>query len=243
MSYKWIFCGGMPRSGSTLQYQIVSELVEYDSKGARLGWQPPDKINDFIIQKEDDNKCFQGFNVLKTHVCTDVLKGRAIRNQAEIFYCYRDVRDVIVSQSRKFGKTIDELLDCNFLQSIIDQHKEWTSLPNIITSSYNDLRYNLYNELTRYAEILKLEVSLSARNHIFNQLSFDNQKRNLGASSLSSNSNLSSYKSDKYDSRTLLHINHITDGGSGYWINELTNEQAQSIERVAKKWLANNNFL
>ena len=40
-----IFCAGMYRSGSTLQYQVASELVEKNKLGKRVEWK---EINSLV---------------------------------------------------------------------------------------------------------------------------------------------------------------------------------------------------
>ena len=40
----WVFCCGMQRSGSTLQYQIAARLVEQAGLGQRLEWVEPGRF-------------------------------------------------------------------------------------------------------------------------------------------------------------------------------------------------------
>jgi len=87
---KLIFSAGMPRSGSTLLYNILRLILE-EQYGDDLthGW-------------VEDLKTIPGKKVflIKTHSLD--LHDR--RRASKIFYTFRDIRDVMVSRWKKFDK-------------------------------------------------------------------------------------------------------------------------------------------
>ena len=62
----WIFCCGMRRSGSTLQYQLTARIVEEEGIGKRVEWVKP---ADFPVLREK-YKDYEGLKVFKSHIYT-----------------------------------------------------------------------------------------------------------------------------------------------------------------------------
>ena len=62
----YIDCVGMMRSGSTLQYNIVAEILELKEIGKRLGWEHHEEFHK-IKEKYINEK----YNVFKNHFLTD----------------------------------------------------------------------------------------------------------------------------------------------------------------------------
>ena len=52
----WVFCCGMQRSASTLQFQIAAELVERAGLGERVGWVRPEQFPRLLDKHGSDGK-------------------------------------------------------------------------------------------------------------------------------------------------------------------------------------------
>ena len=67
-----IICAGMARSGSTVQYQIVCEIIESLSLGMTIGWvEVPSK--EFLDNLENVAFRKDKFLVIKSHNCSNLL--------------------------------------------------------------------------------------------------------------------------------------------------------------------------
>jgi len=100
----WIFCGGMNRSGSTVQYQITARLVEEAKLGKRVEWV---KSSDFPVLRDKyahDNQ----WKVFKAHSCTNTIQAEFQQQNAMGVYIYRDVRDVFVSVMYRQATTFEQ---------------------------------------------------------------------------------------------------------------------------------------
>lgn len=86
-----VVSAGMPRSGSTLLYNIIREILGQRFKNLASGW--IDDINQF--PKGDSY-------LIKTHWISKYLIWRS----KYIFYTFRDLRDVAVSAQRKFDRPV-----------------------------------------------------------------------------------------------------------------------------------------
>jgi len=120
----WIFCGGMPRSGSTLQFHLTAHLVEHAGRGTRVEWVRPEEFPCL----RDKYAEHDGWKVFKTHVCTAEVQAEFEALNAKGVYVFRDVRDVVVSRMRKGGQTFDRLWEGKFLDRLLTSFDRWTSL-------------------------------------------------------------------------------------------------------------------
>src|SRR5512138_2281267 len=97
----WIFCGGMIRAGSTLQYQIASELIERLGLGRRTGYLPPAE-HAWVLGARP----VAGLSTFKTHELTEQVARQCRQSDAVALYIYRDLRDVVSSLQQKRARAI-----------------------------------------------------------------------------------------------------------------------------------------
>lgn len=105
-------CNGMPRAGSTLQYNVARRLVEKTGAGRGEAFVTADENHPKRIETgrltewaTDDR-----WHVAKTHEVFDALPQLLATGRARVLYIYRDLRDVAVSIERAFGASGDELM-------------------------------------------------------------------------------------------------------------------------------------
>lgn len=109
----WVFCGGMSRSGSTLQFQLTAHIVESVNLGKRIGWIEPGEFED--LRRRDD--VGKEWRVVKTHICTPSMIEEFEAGRAKGIYVFRDIRAVVVSAMRQFSKTYDTLINERFVDA------------------------------------------------------------------------------------------------------------------------------
>ena len=102
----------MNRGGSTLQYQIVAEIIESNNLGIALGWIGiPDRTTlttlDNIARRQDK------YAVVKCHQYTTEASAYIEAGKAKGVYIYRDLRDVVVSMGHKFFDSLDSAIENN----------------------------------------------------------------------------------------------------------------------------------
>ncbi len=74
----WVFCCGMYRSASTLQFQIATWLVKDAGVGQQVGWID---AKGFSEVRDSYANC-TGLKVVKVHLCTDPMISEFMQNQA-----------------------------------------------------------------------------------------------------------------------------------------------------------------
>jgi Sulfotransferase domain len=228
----WILACGMIRSGSTLQYQIAAELVEQSGAGYRISWVPEAEFP--LI--ENRHRDLPGHKVFKAHTVTPDFERLCREHDARVLYSYRDLRDVATSASRKFGLTIDELLERGWFDQAIADGARWRLLPRVLVSRYEDFAADIKGEVDRIACFLDLSLSRARIEEIANMLSMEKQRRRIdeavhGVGAVASSGTVC------FDPHSLLHHNHINEGEIGGWRKLPIECRARLMERYGW-WLA-----
>lgn len=229
----WIFCGGMSRSGSTVQYQIVSKLVEDSGLGKRIGWVYP---NDFPTVR-DKYSNFKGWKVIKSHVCTNEMVEELETNFRGV-YIYRDLRGVFLSLMMKDNVSFNNIWFNRIVDKAVDNYYRWTDLNGMMISRYNELIEDMSGEVAKIASHLEIEISMDRCQQIADEFSIKEQKKRI--------ENISDSEINErniVDSTSLLHGNHISNGAVDSWRDLLKPKQIAMIERRYSEWLENNSYV
>lgn len=229
----WIFCCGMPRSGSTLQFQITAHLVEEAGLGKRVETVRPQDFGKHRKQYAIE----PGWKVFKAHTCTDKMQKEFHRDNAIGVYVYRDLRDVVLSTMRKSEKTFEELWDMGFLEDRFEEYRKWTSLPRVLVSKYETVIADLPAEVRRISLHLGLAVSEDSCHRLAVAYSLERQKERIAESIKNGDLRAGVVKGIFYNPVTNLHTNHIYEGVIGGWKQVLSAAQIKRLETKAGDWL------
>lgn len=232
----WIFCAGAKRSGSTLQYNLVSMVVECGNKGTRIPYYKPEKFSAVKRIYSESNS----IKVFKTHKLTKEIYSEIKRNKAIVFYCYRDIRDVLVSF---FNKGWLNRKSCNiekFVNGYLRDYYIWNrSDITVYARRYEDFAFNIREEAHYIASILGIELTNEQVENIYNTLNIDVIERNQD---LLESEMIQKEYSQKFSKDTLIHTNHINDGRHLQFIDKLERDQILRIEAIAWRWLLDHNY-
>lgn len=229
----WIFCCGMQRSGSTLQFQLTAQLVETAGLGKRVEWVKPERFSKLRKQLAAE----PSWKVFKIHVCTDKMAKEFYRDNAIGVYTYRDLRDVFVSTMRKYERSFDDLFASDFLDDCLEQYRRWTTLPHVLTAKYEEMISNLPAEVERLASHLGITLRAEVYRQIADEHSLARQKERIDETIKHGDLREGVVKGMFYNPVTNLHTNHIHEGAIGGWKEVLSREQARCIEAKAADWL------
>jgi hypothetical protein len=234
----WVFCCGMQRSGSTLQFQLTAHLVEAARLGRRVEWVRPGDFPNLRDQLAPE----PGWKVFKIHVCTPEMAAEFNRNNAMGVHTYRDLRDVFVSTMRKYQQTFEDLMAGGFLALCLEQHQQWTGLPRVLATKYEDMIANLPAEVERLAAHLGIAVGADTCRQIAEEHSIDRQRARIEESARTGDLREGILKGMFYNPVTNLHTNHIHEGAVGAWAHVLSPAQVQRLEAEAGDWLVEHGY-
>jgi hypothetical protein len=235
----WVFCCGMYRSASTLQFQITTELVKQAGIGQQVGWIDADRFAEVRSRYDQDT----GLKVIKVHKCTDSISAEFIKTNAIGIYTYRDVRDVYASMMKQRHKSFEFLWNEGFLESCLDNYRKWTNLPNVLVSRYKEIIADPTHEVERIANHLHIKTNAEACGKIARSYTIEVQQERISAFKqklLQLQRSPTDHREifDYHDNNTLLHMNHIDSIKTGRWKDDLSSNEVEQIERTVKDWCA-----
>jgi FkbM family methyltransferase len=225
-----VICAGMPRAGSTLQYNLVRLLTEQYLGGRAGGWQESyeafaERFPKYASPEGDD----QAPLVIKVHEF-DARFARLVDppGRGRVFYIYRDLRDALVSSTRQFGYPLDDSIAAR-AQHWIECGEQWCSLIQVTISRYEYLMLETEREVRRYARALGLELAEEHVGKIVEACSVSRMRSRA--------SKLEGGGPGCYDQEYLVHPRHVADGRWGRWQREMAPAQRRAVRKAAGCWL------
>jgi hypothetical protein len=233
----WIFCGGMLRSASTLQYQIASEIVEFYGLGERVTWYPHEEHQKII----DAQNAFSHYKVFKSHSYSTQINQEFKKRNALGLYIFRDIRDVLSSMKEKNGCDYSDDQIATMTKQLMKNHFLWTESGHTYVSKYEIVLSDLVSEIRNIANHLDVAVDEHFATNMASQLSLENQKNAIAACA-DSPSIVTVNAHNRYDPHSLLHLNHISSGKVGRYKENLSFKQIGIINDLAQFWLLSNGY-
>lgn len=227
----WVFCCGMNRSGSTLQYQLTVALVEYTGMGRGLGFVTPCQFNTIYHDTESSD----GLLVVKCHEYFETARILLVNEKAKALCIHRDIRDVAVSYMKFREVSFWPMLARGILEDTLRNNRLWRSTENCFVTRYEDMQADLAGEVKRIASFLNVSISDHGATRIAAEHSLERNKQRLGKET--AQQVVPAVSSAGYNVKTLMFPNHISSGAIGQWKHALSNFQIAVMEYVAEEWM------
>ncbi len=234
-----IICCGMPRSGSTWQYQIVSGLVEKFRVGRRIGFLPAE----VYLKSTHATTKTQEFLVLKCHDYHPYFGQLCQDGLAKTIYSFRDIREVALSIAWKLGISILETIHGDALQHAIDSYYLWTATPNILIQRYEAFTSQPQKAILEISSHIGLTLSERDASQLAQNFSKDTNR--IYVEKFKNSLLTQGIEPEKdylmYDQHSLLHWNHIRPESTKRW-QDLDPEELQEMSLVVQQWLLDTGF-
>lgn len=205
-----VLSAGMKRSGSTWLFNAARVLLEQqleDASGLSAGW-----IDDVqhLPRKQ--------MNLWKLHEYDQDL----VDQSDIILFCFRDLRDVLASQERKFGSKPS----LSSAKALVDSHQAWQAEADL-TLKYEDMISNTAQALGDLAQVLNVTAAgLGDIEHEITALDFDSPGS----------------KNERYNLKNLYHRGHVTHGGIKTWQDQISPELIKSLETEFRDWFLTHDY-
>lgn len=230
----WVFAGGMFRSGSTLQFQLVSEMIERAGLGRRMDWSMPDEFGTLADDVGETDELL----VYKTHVCKHPMRERLRDGRARAVGAHRDLRDVLVSGAQKAGVEPTVAYCEEMTRGCLACAEGWPEVASYREWSYERITRDTASVCGEMAEHLGVPCSRSLAEELAASYSPDEQGKRIARAATSGGMVRAV---EGYDTvhmeRELLHPNHLQDGRTGKWRDILSDEAVRVVEAIAGEWL------
>jgi predicted O-methyltransferase YrrM len=239
----FLICCGMYRACSTWQYLVVSELVETQGLGQRLGFLDAVTFSHVRHSFLDNDQLL----VLKCHDFHPVFGELIESGRAKAIYSYRDVRDVTCSLMRKMMLSFEQVVAGDSpLRKAIASYYQWTGTSDTLVQSYEAIVSNPVESVCQITAYVGLSINEQQARAIAQKFSLEANRqrawlltkelRKQGKDLVQSDSAL------LYNSHTLLHWNHFSSGPKTNWRETLGANQLLRLEPIIGRWLIDAGF-
>lgn len=235
----WVFCGGMFRSGSTVQYQVAAHVAEKSGRGRRLPFAAAGDLGAVASSVEEAADAKTLF-VCKSHAVSDAIRLQVGGGNGIVLTIHRDIRDVVVSAMSKNGWSFRRIWRSDKLRYWTSRFDQWAALPGALVSRYDDLTADLPGEVGRIATHIGCPVGGSDAAAIAAAYSIDRQRSRTAAVRQQRQIDGVALK---FDPHSLLHHNHIASGASGLYREVLRPAEIRAIEDECGAWMARWGYL
>jgi FkbM family methyltransferase len=212
----WVFCAGMMRSGSTVQYQLVQRIVESSGRGEGVWYCKPQDFPRLYEKRKREPKTF----VMKCHNYLPWIDELVRDGRAVVLYTYRDLRDAIVSYMRVEKRSFEGVINEGWLEQRLEDDAAWYHAPGVHRMRYEDWISDLEGESLRIAALLGIDLSKAEAAAIAEEFGFEAQRARL----------------PELENR-IMYPEHVHSGESGQWRHALSVEELDFLESVIGEWL------
>lgn len=162
----------MFRSGSTLQYQIASHLIEKRDIGKRITWHNPAQFPEIKKLYGDTDH----FVVFKAHKLTDELRTEVESGNARVITVHRDIRDVVVSAMKKNRWSFRKIWRDDRLKYWTSRFDQWAQQPQALVCRYDQMIDSLPSTVAAIAAHLGIEISNNESHAVAEHYNLERQR-------------------------------------------------------------------
>jgi len=234
----WIFCCGMPRSGSTVQYLLTKEIVENQGVAKIIGFVRKKEFADLYQESFAQYK----YIIVKSHRYIPQALPLFESGQAKAVYTYRDMRDVVLSRIKKRSMDFGYDVALRIVRLNLNSYHQWQRVSPILVSRYEEMITDLKQEALRIASFLEIEISDDFAVGLAQKYSLAEQIKRIANIDAQGKNTRQTKIGAYYDQEMQLHSDHIRSGKSEQWKTEMSPMQIAFIEGRAYKWLLEHNY-
>lgn len=223
-----VICNGMPRSASTWSFNVVRELLSdggaqsfcgYDENLYRFFKSAPPETRDLI---------------LKCHSLDPMGLALVRSGAAKLIFTWRDPVDATASFMEMFEPDFERSLA--IIKIALDLMSEHKKHGNGLLLKYDEIVQDGAQAVQRVATYLGLCTDRARAASIAEDMGLDKMRRRLEEiGSLDYGPKLVRHEYGLYDPITLLNVDHIRHGGTGYGRQKLSFAQIERIESLANE--------
>ena len=224
-----VLCDGMLRSGSTWSFNVVRELIRT--------CEPHRKVFGFYSENpavilSAARPRFSNL-VIKSHKLDPSAYELCSAGAIKAVYTWRDPHDVIVSSQRMFGDSVDHSI--GLLRNALRVWSFHRATSSACIISYESMIHSPLTSIHSIAAYLGLRVEPKQAAQIAEVTSLENLKSFSQHVDELEGSRVVRKDGLVYDRQTLVHQNHIQNGGVGYGAGLLDPEHVSAIDALLRE--------
>jgi hypothetical protein len=220
-----VFCNGMPRSASTWSYNVAVGLLRQATSGEVFGGYD-ENLHRFLRGLPAS----AAHAVLKCHSLDATGTGIAQLGGARVVYTWRNLADATASFMTMFGLSFDRAIAV--MSSSLDLYRRHRRNGALILG-YRAIMEHPEGSVRKVAAYLGLDAPDPVISAVAHSASFAKMRERVAEiGSLDYGPNLLRHEHSSYDPVTLLHVDHIRDGGFDYGAAMLAPDQLRQIDAL-----------
>jgi hypothetical protein len=229
---KWrvVFCNGMIRSASTWSYNVVLKLMR-----AALGDSVYGDYNENVAQFLESSPATAPCLVLKCHMLDEVGRRMVESGEAKVVYTCRDLPDAAVSFMRMFNYDFEHTLSA--LWGALELYQFHRKRGTALILGYREITGQPLASVGKIAEYLGIAAPVEILTRVTEETSIEWARDRVEQLKAGVDADkLVRFDRFVHDRETLLNLDHIRNGRSGYGRAALTEEQLNRIDALAKEF-------
>lgn len=220
----------MIRSASTWSYNVVLKLMRVAVAETVYG-----DYNENIAQFLESSPADAPYLVLKCHMLDPIGRGMVESGQAKVVYTCRDLADAAVSFMRMFDYGFEHTLLA--LRGALELYQFHRKHGTALILGYREITEQPLASVGRIAGYLGIEAPRETLERVTEATSFEKARERVEQLKAGVDEDkLVRFDRFVHDRETLLNLDHIRDGRSGYGRSALTEEQQNRIDGLAKEF-------
>jgi hypothetical protein len=228
-SWHTVVCNGMIRSASTWSYNVALRLMRA-AVGDRVYGDYSENTQAFL-----DASPAADYRVLKCHMLDDLARQLIRSGQARVIYTCRDLADAAASFMRMFHYDFEHTWLA--LRGALDLYRLHRDSGAALILGYGPLTARPLDAIARIAAWLDISAPAATMEEIARHTSLASARARVDALKAGTDADkLVRFDRFVHDRETLLNIDHIRDGGSGYGQALLTAEQLACIAALGAEY-------
>jgi Sulfotransferase domain len=229
-AWKVVLCNGMIRSASTWSYNVVMKLMR-----AALGEEVYGEYNEDISLFLGSSSSTTPYRVLKCHTLDAVGRALVESGQAKVVFTCRNLADAAVSFMRMFNFDFEHTLSA--LESSLELYRFHQNVGTTLILTYGEITAQPLESVTKISRYLGIAASGVALEQITKDTSLERARERVEQLKAGvDDESLVRFDRFVYDRETLLNLDHIRDGRSGYGREALTELQSSRIDDLAARY-------
>ena len=222
-----VLCNGMPRSASTWSYNVAMALLRCTA--VEVCGDYDENLHRFLCGLPAS--CVHA--VLKCHSLDAAGLGLAQLQAAKVVYTWRDLADATASFMTMFDVDFEHTVA--LMSNSLDLYRRHRRNGALILS-YEAITQQPTESVAAVASYLNVAVRQEQVAEIAEANSFGRMRQRVKEiSMLDYGERLVRHDRTSYDPDTLLHIDHIRDGSTGYGGSRLTQAQLRRLEKLLRE--------
>ena len=215
----------MPRSASTWSFNVCKRLLQYGYSNSRFYTGFSDQFTPLM----EDLGSHYDHIVLKSHQPDRLARSLVIKGGAKAVYTHRDPYDAVASYMRMFERPFEEAIKA--IGDSLEMYRELRPSGHCLGIAYQDIMQRSPEMIRTIQVHLGLAIPIQTLLQIQAETDLDAMRDIAGQ--VGQGGALASSGTLTFDKVTLLHRNHIRDGGSGYGRGVLSQEQRDQVDGLA----------